>query len=68
MAPPAPDAEDLFVLYLGDRDGVERLLERLAVEPVPSANSYWAEIGATVCDPDSFQVVLGLILAAGCRR
>jgi hypothetical protein len=46
------------VFYLGDQDRVDRVLARLGVSPVPSANPYWDGVGVTVCDPDGFRVVL----------
>jgi catechol 2,3-dioxygenase-like lactoylglutathione lyase family enzyme len=58
VPPPTAHVEDLLVLYLGDRQAVDRTLERLAVAPVPSANPYWDEVGVTVVDPDGFRVVL----------
>ena len=58
VSPPAPDVEDLLVLYLGSRQAVEDVLARLAVTPVPSANPWWDRIGVTVLDPDGFRVVL----------
>jgi len=58
VRPPTAHVEDLLVLYLGDRDAVDRTLRRLAVTPVPSANPYWDEVGVTVVDPDGFRIVL----------
>jgi hypothetical protein len=55
---PAPHPESLLVLYLGDDDAVQTVASRLGVEPVPSANPYWAEHALTFEDPDSFRVVL----------
>ena len=55
---PTPHAEDLLVLPLGSCDAVDRVLARLAVAPVPSANPYWDQVGLTVADPDGFRVVL----------
>ncbi len=56
--PPAPDAESLLVLYLGDRPTVDELVARSGVRPVPSANPYWDRVGVTLVDPDGFRVVL----------
>jgi hypothetical protein len=56
--PPTAHVEDLLVLYLGDRATVDRVLARLGVSPVRSANPYWDEVGVTVVDPDGFRVVL----------
>jgi hypothetical protein len=58
IAPPAPHVEALLVLYLGDQQTVDRVLSRLAMTPVPSANPYWDRVGVTVVDPDGFRVVL----------
>jgi hypothetical protein len=46
------------VLYLGDDAAVQTVAARLGVDPVPPANSYWAEHGLTFEDPDGFRVVL----------
>ena len=58
IAPPTAHVESLLVLYLGDRGAVDRILSRLAVAAVPSANPYWDQVGVTVVDPDGFRVVL----------
>jgi catechol 2,3-dioxygenase-like lactoylglutathione lyase family enzyme len=55
---PAPHPESLLVLYLGDDDAVQAVAARLGVDPIPSANPYWAEHGVTFPDPDGFRVVL----------
>ena len=55
---PAPHPESLLVLYLGDEDTVQAVSGRLGVDPIPSANPYWAEHGVTFQDPDGFRVVL----------
>jgi len=55
---PAPHPESLLVLYLGGRENVEAALARLDIEPVASANPYWADHGVTIEDPDGFRVVL----------
>ena len=55
---PAPHPESLLVLYLGDDEAVRTVVTRLGVDPVPPANPYWAEHGATVQDPDGFRIVL----------
>jgi len=55
---PVPHPESLLVLYLGDEEAVRATSERLGVEPVAPANSYWGEHGATFEDPDGFRVVL----------
>lgn len=56
--PPQPHVEDLLVLYLGDRETVDRLVARSGVDPVPSVNPYWDRVGVTITDPDGFRVVL----------
>jgi hypothetical protein len=55
---PAPHPESLLVLYLGSAEAVRTVATRLGVDPVASANPYWAEHGATLQDPDGFPVVL----------
>ncbi|MGH4022071.1 MAG: VOC family protein [Pseudonocardiaceae bacterium] len=55
---PTAHVEDLLVLYLGDRQEVDRILISVDVAPVPSANPYWDEVGVTITDPDGFRVVL----------
>jgi len=55
---PAPHAESLLVLYLGDEAAVRAVAERLPGDPVAPANPYWAEHGVTFEDPDGFRVVL----------
>jgi len=57
-APPAAHPEDLLVLYLGDRAGVDAVLTRVGGARVDSANPYWDRVGVTVTDPDGFRVVL----------
>ena len=55
---PRPHPESLLVLYLGDEEAVRAIVDRLATEPVPPENPYWAEHGVTLEDPDGFRVVL----------
>jgi catechol 2,3-dioxygenase-like lactoylglutathione lyase family enzyme len=55
---PAPHPESLLVLYLGDDQAVQAVASRLAVDPIPPANQYWAQHGLTFQDPDGFRVVL----------
>jgi catechol 2,3-dioxygenase-like lactoylglutathione lyase family enzyme len=55
---PQPHPESLLVLYLGDEEAVRTIMDRLATEPVPPENPYWAEHGVTLADPDGFRVVL----------
>lgn len=55
----APHPESLLGLYLGADAAVQTVAARLGVDPVPPANSYWAEHRLTFEDPDGFRVVLG---------
>src|SRR5512132_493995 len=55
---PAAHPESLLVLYLGDDEAVQAVSARLAVDPISSANPYWAEHGVTFQDPDGFRAVL----------
>jgi hypothetical protein len=55
---PDPHQETLLVLYLGDAESVEAVLQRLDATPVEPANPYWTQHGVTVEDPDGFRVVL----------
>jgi catechol 2,3-dioxygenase-like lactoylglutathione lyase family enzyme len=55
---PTPHPETLLVLYLGDKDAVDAVMERVGVAPIEPANPYWAVHGTTVPDPDGFGVVL----------
>ena len=56
--PPVPHAESLLVLYLGDKEAVEKIALRLRGDAVESANPYWEKHGTTFEDPDGFRVVL----------
>ena len=55
---PEPHPESLLVFYLGDDEAVQAVAARLAVDPVPPDNPFWAEHGLTFEDPDGFRVVL----------
>ena len=55
---PVPHPESLLVLYLGDGEAVQAVVDRLGIDPVAPANPYWAEHGVTFEDPDGFRVVL----------
>ncbi len=55
---PQPHPESLLVLYLADELAVRATAAQLGAEPVPPANSYWADHGLTFEDPDGFRVVL----------
>jgi GNAT superfamily N-acetyltransferase len=55
---PAPHAESLLVLYVGDADAMREIAARLPTGPVPSTNPYWARHALTFEDPDGFRVVI----------
>lgn len=58
---PAPPPDSLLVLYIPDQKARDILVERLAkMGYTPSAprNTYWAEKGVTISDPDGWNVVL----------
>lgn len=61
VAPRAPTAEHLLVLYLPEHDAWERAVARAIAcgqQPVPPHNPYWASRGRTFEDPDGYRVVL----------
>lgn len=55
---PAPHAESLLVLYVGNEGAMRAIAGRLRAAPVTPANPYWEEHGLTFEDPDGFRVVL----------
>jgi catechol 2,3-dioxygenase-like lactoylglutathione lyase family enzyme len=58
---PVPPPDNLMVLYIPDRAAIVQLVARLGAlgyAPVPPRNSYWAEHGVTIPDPDGWNVVL----------
>lgn len=58
---PAPTRDNLLVFYIPDREGIERILNRLAAMghlPVPPENPYWEQKGVTIEDPDGWRIVL----------
>ncbi|MBQ1156882.1 VOC family protein [Streptomyces smyrnaeus] len=59
---PAPHPENQLVLYLTDQAAHDRAVARLRSRdhrPVPAANPYWPDRGATLFeDPDGWHVVL----------
>ena len=57
---PAPTADDLLVLYLGQPVAVETLahLQACGGVRVPALNPYWDEWGVTLRDPDGYRLVL----------
>jgi catechol 2,3-dioxygenase-like lactoylglutathione lyase family enzyme len=57
---PAPTAEDLLVIYLGQPvpDEFVARAVRNGGTVVPANNPYWNRWGVTVSDPDGYRVVL----------
>ena len=58
---PAPTRDNLLVLYIPDREAIDRIVKRLSVmghAPVPPENPYWKQKGVTIEDPDGWRVVL----------
>jgi catechol 2,3-dioxygenase-like lactoylglutathione lyase family enzyme len=58
---PAPTRDNLLVLYLPDRQAIERIVSRLSAmghRSVPPENPYWEQKGVTIEDPDGWRVVL----------
>jgi ribosomal protein S18 acetylase RimI-like enzyme len=55
--PPEPNPESLLVFYVGDLAAMRAVAARLATNPVPPANPYWAK-ALTFPDPDGFRVVI----------
>jgi hypothetical protein len=59
---PAPSKDNLLVLYMYDREALDRIVERLATmgyPSVPPENPYWsADRSVTIEDPDAWRVVL----------
>jgi len=56
-----PSADNLLVLYIPERAGIERITARLAAlgyGAVAPENPYWSERGTTIADPDGWRVVL----------
>ncbi len=57
----APSKDNLLVLYLTQRDAMNRIVERLAAmgyPSVPPENPYWSTVGSvTIEDPDGWRVV-----------
>ncbi len=53
---PAPSKDNLLVLYLSEREAIDRIVTRLGgmgYPVVPPENPYWAAVGGlTVEDPD----------------
>lgn len=59
---PAPTADDLLVLYLGQPASAEQLehLQACGGLRVPALNPYWDRWGVTLTDPDGYRLVLCL--------
>jgi hypothetical protein len=60
VAPRAPSAEHLLVLYLPDPDEWRHAVDRMTAhgyEPVPAHNPYWEAAGKTFEDPDGYRLV-----------
>lgn len=58
---PAPDPDDLLVLYLADEAARDAAVSRLAAmgwAAEPPRNPYWARQGVTIPDPGGWRVVL----------
>lgn len=58
---PAPTKDNLLVLYIPKRSTIQRIAERLLQMGYPEVepeNSYWAEKGVTIEDPDGWRLVL----------
>lgn len=58
---PAPTEDNLLVLYIPEKDQVNRIAERLfsmGYEEVEPENPYWEEKGITIEDPDGWRIVL----------
>jgi catechol 2,3-dioxygenase-like lactoylglutathione lyase family enzyme len=57
---PAPSQDNLLVLYVSDKKGVDQIaarLEGMGHHPVPPENPYWKK-GVTFEDPDGWRLVL----------
>jgi catechol 2,3-dioxygenase-like lactoylglutathione lyase family enzyme len=58
---PIPPPDNLLVLYILDRPAIDELVAHLGTMgyvPIAPRNSYWAEHGVTIPDPDGWNVVL----------
>lgn len=58
---PPPNADDLLVLYIPEKQAIGRLVVKLGAMgffPVSPANPYWEDKGVTIADPDGWHVVL----------
>lgn len=61
LAPPAPTAEHLLILYYPEQADWEAAVAQLRAGgyvPVPAHNPYWDRQGLTFEDPDGYRVVL----------
>jgi hypothetical protein len=58
---PVPPPDNLLVFYILDRRAIEDAVARLremGYTPVAPRNSYWAEHGVMIPDPDGWNIVL----------
>ncbi|MGE8036983.1 VOC family protein [Lysinibacillus sp. NPDC093692] len=58
---PAPTKDNLLVLYIPKRSTIQRIAERLLQMGYPEVepeNTYWAEKGVTIEDPEGWRLVL----------
>ena len=58
---PAPTKDNLLVLYIPDRQTIQRIAKNLHAMGYPEVepeNPYWKEKGVTIEDPDGWRVVL----------
>lgn len=57
----APSRDNLLVLYIPDKEAIERIVKRLegmGYPQVPPENPYWEKQGVTIEDPDGWRIVL----------
>ena len=58
---PAPTRDNLLVLYIPNRQTIQRIaknLHEMGYPEVEPENPYWAEKGVTIEDPDGWRLVL----------
>ena len=58
---PAPTRDNLLVLYIPNRQTIQRIAENLHAMGYPEVepeNPYWEEKGVTIEDPDGWRIVL----------
>lgn len=57
----APSDDNLLVLYVPDREAIDRCVERLGAmdhHPAPPRNPYWEGRSVTIPDPEGWRIVL----------